>query len=117
MKISFIFLFLILFQYFCQIKSFNFYLSMFVEEADDCLSQIYYINTDNIRFQQDCTSTSNWKKAYINPIVDKINYEFGKPIYIEVLDNGGFGCLKIYVRLNEYLIKPEHSQFWTCTNC
>ena len=110
----FLVLFILLF---FQIKSFNFYLSMFVEEADDCISQIYYINTDNIKFQQDCTNTSNWKKAYINPIVNKINYEFGNPIYIDVLDNGGVGCLKINVRLNEYLIKPEHSQFWTCTNC
>ena len=68
----FLVLFILLF---FQIKSFNFYLSMFVEEADDCISQIYY--NDNIIFQQDCTNTSNWKKAYINLIVDKINYEFG----------------------------------------
>ena len=35
----FLILFILLF---FQIKSFNFYLSMFVEEADDCISQIYY---------------------------------------------------------------------------
>ena len=90
---------------------------MFVEEADDCISRIYYVNTENIIFQQNCTDTSNWKKGYANPIFNKINYEFGNPIYIEILDNGDVGNLKINARLNEYLIKPNNSQFWTCTNC
>ena len=113
---NFSFLIFILIHLFFLIKSYDFYLSMFIEEADDCISRIYNTNNDTL-FSEDCTDASNFKKSYTDPVINNINYVFGEEIYIDIFDKGDVGCLKINVRINEYLIKPELKKFWTCTNC
>ena len=112
----FSFLLPILFQLFLRIESYKFYLTMYLEGVDDCISKIYKSNNITL-FERECSNVSNWDKPYNSPLFEKIEYEFGEEIYIDIFDKGDIGYLKINVRLNEYLIKPELQKFWNCTNC
>ena len=113
---NFSFLLPILFQLFLRIESYKFYLTMFLEGVDDCISKIYKSNNITL-FERECSDTSNWNKPYNSPLFEKIEYKFGEEIYIDIFDKGDIGYLKINVRINEYLIKPELQKFWICTNC
>ena len=106
----------------------NYILSMFVEDVDDCIEFVgttkKVCRLDVGTGERSCHSTiypyltQNCNNNFSNHtglIMNKF-YDFSE-IRINILDRGDSGYLKIDVRLNEYLIKPELQKFWRCLNC
>ena len=101
------------------------YLSIYVNEVDDCIYNIYtyknnipinYFNFKENHIDIECLSINSY--IYSNPLIKNKQYEFGEIIFMEVKDFiGTNGYISITVKINEYNIKTSDQEFWKCLNC
>ena len=100
------------------------YITMEIEEIDDCVDQIYKNkNGTNIIFFKNNNGTCEARTydMYPSPLISNIPYEYGEKLYFDLIDIGGeyeiAGYLVITVYVNEFIIRTNHTKFWKCTNC
>ena len=107
------------------------YLSLIVDNVDDCISKIEIIQNNNNKtyfnfiekfgnqYLERCSP--HYEEEFKNfqiigiPKINNILYNIGEVIYLEVYSQGIVdGYMSVTVKINEYII---HNKFWNCTNC
>ena len=91
-------------------------ISMEIIEVDDCIGKIY-LEDNTILYERNYQFCDGPQIEYPNPIVDKIPYDIGQKIFIDLVDLGTLCRLKIKVYVNNIAINNDDSIFWNCINC
>ena len=91
-------------------------ISMEIIEVDDCIGKIY-LEDNTILYERNYPFCDGPQIEYPNPIVDKIPYDIGQKIFIDLVDLGTLCRLKIKVYVNNIAINNDDSIFWNCINC
>ena len=89
-------------------------IKMEIIEVDDCIDKIY-LEDNTILYERNFSNCYFEGNQYPNPIIDKIPYDIGQKIFIDLSDIGGLCGIKIKVYVNN--IEVENDFLWTCTDC
>ena len=85
-------------------------ISMEIIEVDDCIGKIY-LEDNTILYERNYPFCDGSQIVYPNPIVDKIPYDIGQKIFIDLVDLGTLCRLKIKVYVNNIAINNDDSIF------
>ena len=122
----FFIIFILLFTSYKKINSYL-YLSIYVDDVDDCIYNIYtYKASTKIKYfkftdKYDDDSCKYLGIQYDTPLIKNKLYEFGEKIFMEVKDTNiltliPIGFVSITVKINEYNLE-RNNKFWKCSNC
>ena len=120
----FIIIYILVFTSYIKINSYL-YLSIYVDEVDDCIYNIYtYNNTKQIKYfnYTEKYGYSCTNKKYDIPLIKNKLYKFGDIIFMEAKDeisntHQKNGFVSITVTINEYKLIKNNNKFWICSNC
>ena len=111
-------LLLIFFNIFLLNADSNLKITMKVEDADDCITEVYIDNS--LKYTKPESLPCWWNQQKNHYIINSLPYVKDKVVKIILKDLAGEwneAGISITVFLNEFIIKTESKKFWKCENC